>query len=118
MSMELGVGGPRVDLALDALLNSARFNELLSMIDNAPDQLYAGAVWEYLDSKDVLWAALSEAKIDFHVLERIVMRKGFSAVDPILDVAEKTRDTRLREKFLELLLKLGDEIGPPIVRRI
>jgi hypothetical protein len=118
MGFELSVGGPRVDVALDALLNSARLEQLLTMIDNAPDQEYAQVVWEYLDSKDILWAALNEAKIDFNVLERIVLRKRLSAVEPILDVAEKTRDARLRERFLDLLLKLGDEVGPTIARRI
>ena len=118
MGLELGVGGPRVDVALDAMLNSARFEQLLNLIDNAPDKEYAQVVWEYMDSKDILWAALSEAKIDFGVLERIVLRKRLSAVEPILDEVEKARDTRLREKFLDLLLKLGDEIGPNIVRRI
>jgi hypothetical protein len=118
MALELSSSGPRVDLALDAMLNSARLEQLLNLIDNAPDQDFAGVVWEYLDSHDILWAALTEAKIDFNVLERIMLKKGLSAVDPILDVAEKTKDTRTREKFLDTLLKLGDEIGPPIMRRI
>jgi hypothetical protein len=118
MALELSSAGPRVDVALDALLNSARLEQMLTMLDKAPDQEFAGVIWEYLDSHDILWAALTEAKIDFGVLERIVLRKGLSAVDPILDVAERTKDARQREKFLDLLLKLGDMAGGPIVQRI
>ena len=118
MGFELSTGGPRFDVALDAMLNSARFEQVLNMLDNAPDQDFSEVVWGYLDSHDILWAALSEARLDFGVLERIVRRKRLSAVEPILDVAERSRDTRQRERLLDMLLELGDEVGPVLVRRI
>lgn len=118
MGFELGVGGPRFDVALDALLNSAHLETLLNLLDNAPDKDFAEAVWGYLDSHDIIWAALSEARIDFAVLERIVRRKRLSAADPVLDAAEKTKDSRLRERLLDVLTELGDDVGPYIVRRI
>jgi hypothetical protein len=118
MGFELSVGGPRFDLAVDAMLNSARFLELLNMMDNAPDQEYAETVWGYLDSHDILWAALSEARLDFAVLERIVRRKQMSAIEPILDVAERSKDARARERLLDMMLELGDAVGPFLVRRI
>jgi hypothetical protein len=118
MGFELSVGGPRFDVAIDAMLNSARFTELLNMIDNAPDAAYAENVWGYLDSHDILWAALGEARLDFAVLERVVRRKQMSAIDAILDVAERTKDQRIRERLLDMLLELGDAVGPFLVRRI
>jgi hypothetical protein len=118
MGFELSVGGPRFDVALDAMLNSARFELLLGMIETAPDQDFAEGVWSYLDSHDILWAALSEARLDMGVLQRIVRRKRLSAIDPILDVAERTRDARLREQLLDMLLELGDDVGPFLARRI
>jgi len=118
MGLELSVGGPRFDVALDAMLNSARFEQLLTLMDNAPNPDFADSVWAYLDSHDILWAALGEARIDMAVLDRIVRRKGMSAIEPILDVAERTKDARLREQLLDMLIKLGDEVGPFLVRRI
>lgn len=118
MGLELSTGGPRFDNALDAMLNSARLETMLNLLDNAPDKEFAAGVWSYLDSKDILWAALGEARIDLDVLERLVRRKRLSAVDPILDVAERTPDARAREKLLDVLLSLGDEIGPHVARRI
>jgi hypothetical protein len=118
MGFELGASGPRFDVALDAMLNSARIEPMLNMLDQAPDPEFAESVWSQLDSRNVLWAALSEARLDFAVLERLVRRKRQSAVDPVLDVAERTKDSRVREQLLEMLLELGDEVGPSIVRRL
>jgi hypothetical protein len=118
MGMELGTTGPRFDLALDALINSAHLELLLDVLDSAPDAQFAESVWQYLDSKDILWAALSEARLDFGVLERLLQRKQLSAVDAFLDTAERTTDPRLRERLLDTLLILGDDIGPFIARRI
>ena len=118
MGFELGTGGPRFDNAVDAMLNSARLETMLNLLDKSPNQEFGESVWSYLDSKDILWAALGEARIDLAVLERLVQRKRLSAIDPILDVAERTRDSRSREKLLDLLLALGDEIGPHLARRI
>jgi hypothetical protein len=91
---------------------------MLDMLDKAPDMEFAESVWLQLDSRDILWAALSEAKLDFAVLERLVRRKRISAIDPILDVAEKSKDSRTREKLLDMLLELGDDVGPHIVKRL
>jgi hypothetical protein len=118
MAFELSASGPRLDVALDALLNSARFGELLDYLDAAPDAEFADSVWRYMDSREILWSALTEAKLDFAVLQRIVRRKGISAIDPLLDVAERAKDARTRERLLELLLTLGDDIGPFVARRI
>jgi hypothetical protein len=118
IGFELSSGGPRFDNALDAMLTLARFEFVLDLLDRAPNQEFAEQAWSYLDSQDILWAALSEARLDSHVLARLVQRKRASAIEPILDTAEQTKDSRLRESLLELLPELGDEVGPYIVRRL
>jgi hypothetical protein len=118
MGFELGVSGPRFDNALDALLNTARLEFVLNLLDDAPHPEFAESVWSYLDSHDILWAALTEARLDFGVIERIVHRKRLSAVEPVLDTVEKTKDSRTRERLLDLLPELGDDVGPHIARRI
>lgn len=118
MGFEIGVMGPRFETALDAVLNSAHLEVVLNLLDKAPDAEFAESVWSYLDSHDILWAALSEARIDFALLERLVRRKRLSAVDPVLDTAEKVKDSRTRERLLDMLTELGDDIGPYLARRI
>jgi hypothetical protein len=118
MGFELSAGGPRFDNALDAMLNSARFELVLNLLDRAPDQEFAEHAWSYLDSHDILWTALGEARIDLAVLTRLVRRKRVSAIDPILDTVERTKDSNVREQLLETLLELGDDIGPYLVRRL
>lgn len=118
MGFELSTTGPRFELAVEAMLNAARLEPMLAMLDKSPDPEFADSVWQLLDSRDILWAALSEARIDLSVLERIVRRKRLSAIEPILDVAERTKDPRQRDKLLDLLVEMGDEIGPSIVQRL
>jgi hypothetical protein len=118
MGFELSASGPRFEVALTAMLNSARLEPLLNLLDNAPDKEFADSAWLFLDSNDILWAALQEARLDFAVLERLVRRKRLSAAEPILDVAERTTDQKTRERLLEVLGSLGDDVGPVIARRI
>jgi hypothetical protein len=118
MGFELSTTGPRFEIAVEAMLNAARLEPLLAMLDKCADPEFADAVWQLLDSRDILWAALTEARIDFSVLERIVRRKRLSAIEPILDVAERSKDARQRDKLLELLAELGDDIGPYVAQRL
>ena len=118
MGFELSASGPRFDVALDAMINSARLEPMLDMIEKAPDPEFAESVWQQLDSRNILWAALNEAKLDFAVLERLMRRKRLSAVEPILDVAERSKDSRARERLVDMLAELGDDVGPIVVRRI
>ena len=118
MGFELSAGGPRFETALEAMLNSARLEALLNILDNAPDKAFAESVWSFIDSHNIVWAALTEARIDFPVLERLVKRKRLSAADPMLDVFERTKDARVREKLLDVLATLGDDVGAYVVRRI
>jgi hypothetical protein len=118
MALELGTSGPRLEAALDAMLNSANLDPLLRLLDGAPDRDFADHVWQYLDSRDILWAALSEARIDISVVERLVKRKRLSAIDPVLDVVERTGDAKQRERLLDVLLMLGDPVGPYVARRL
>lgn len=117
MGLELGISGPRVENALDEMLALARLEQVLNLLDQAPDAEFAASVWQYLDAKGIVWAALTEAHLDFAVLERITRRKGLSAVDPILDAAERA-DSRTRERLLDTILELGDDIGPFVLRRL
>jgi hypothetical protein len=118
MGFELSTSGPRFEVAMEALLNAARLEQMLNMLDKCADPEFAESVWLMLDSRNILWAALTEARIDFAVLERIVRRKRLSAIEPILDIAERTKDVRQREKLLDLLMELGDDIGPSVVQRL
>jgi hypothetical protein len=118
MGFEISTGGPRFENAVTAMLNSARLEPLLNLLDQAPDKAFAESVWSYVDSHDIMWAALTEARIDFPVLERLVKRKRLSAVEPILDVFERAKDARIRERLLDVLVTLGDPVGQYVVRRI
>jgi hypothetical protein len=118
MGLELSASGPRFEHALTAMLDSAHFEALLEALDNAPDRNFADAVWQHLDSQDILWSALSQTRLDFGVIGRIAQRKGLSAAEPLLDVLERTKEQRTREQLLEVLATLGDDLGPILVRRI
>jgi hypothetical protein len=118
MGFELAAFGPRFEAALTALINTANYAPLLDMLDNAPDKDFADSVWAMLDSQDILWQALSEAQLDLNVIERIVKRKGLSAVDAVLDVVERTTEQKTRDRFYDILLELGDAVGPSVARRL
>ena len=74
--------------------------------------------FSYLDSHDELWAALAAPRIDFRAIERIVRHKRLAAIDPVLDTVERIKDSHTRERLLDLLAELGDDVGPYVVRRL
>ena len=118
MGFELNAFGPRFEVALTALINTANYAPLLDMLDAAPDKDFADSVWAMLDSQDILWQALSETQMDFTVIERLVKRKGLSAVDAILDVAERAKEQKTRDRFYDMILGLGDAVGPLVAHRL
>src|SRR5437867_4563721 len=120
MGFEQGESGPAFESALDAMLHSARLDLLLNLLETAApaNAEFAESVWSYLDSHDILWTALAAPRIDMRVVQRLVRRKRLSAIDPVLDTVEKTRDSHTRERLLDVLTELGDDVGPYLVRRL
>src|SRR2546423_284332 len=74
--------------------------------------------WSHLDNHDELREALAASHLDMRVIQRIVRDRRLAAVDPVLDAVERTKDSHTRGRLLDLLVEVGDDVGPYLVKRL
>ena len=76
-------------------------------------------VWQQIQAADVLrirsWVNRAST---FAVVERLVRHKGLSAASPLLDTLEVTEEAKVRERLLDLLVSLGDDVRGMIADRL
>jgi hypothetical protein len=118
MGLEVGVLGPRVEHAIDMMLKQHALPRLLDILDMAPDPALVDGVWGHLEAADTLRTVLAEPRIDFPLTERIVKRMRLAAIQPLLDALEVADETKTRERMMDLLATIGDDVGPYIVERL
>lgn len=119
MGLEVGMLGHRVEHAVDAMLERHQWAELLDILDGAPAGSPADGVWRQMEQHEALRAVLEEERIDFALVSRMVKRMRLAAVTPLLDALEVSDDgSKVRERLLDLLVGIGDDVGSAIARRL
>lgn len=119
MGLEVGMLGHRVEKAVDAMLDRHQWTELLDILDQAPAGSPADGVWRQIEQSGALRLVLEEERIDFALAARVVKRMRLAAVTPLLDALELSDDgSKVRERLLDLLVSIGDDVGQGIARRL
>jgi hypothetical protein len=119
MGLEVAMLGNRVEKAVEAMLDRRQWTELLDIIDSAPPGAPVDGVWQQIEQRETLRSALEEERVDFALVTRLVTRMRLGAVTPLLDAVEVSEvGSKTRERLLDLLTSIGDDVGPPIARRV
>jgi hypothetical protein len=119
MSLELGTVGASVREAVEAMIERGEFGVLLGLLDGAPAGSEAcEAINAWSSTPENLRRFLETRTIEVERLESLVLRMGSAAVDPLLDTLAASQSRATRRKVLDLLVRLGPEIGPAIVARL
>ncbi|MDE3173540.1 MAG: hypothetical protein KGN74_10755 [Gemmatimonadota bacterium] len=119
MGLEVSMLGTRVEHAVDAMLDRRQWTELMDILDAAPAGAPTDGVWRQMEQHEVLRAVLEEERIDFALVARMAKRMRLAAVTPLLDAVETADDgSKGRERLLDLLVEIGDDVGSGIARRL
>jgi hypothetical protein len=118
MGLEVGVVGSRVETAIGAMLERKQAAQLLDLVDGAPDQAVAIGVWQEIESHDVLREVLTAERVDFPLAARLVKRMRLAAILPLLDAVEASDEGKVRDRLLDLLVSIGDDVGPYVAARM
>lgn len=120
IALEAGCAGPRVNAAVDHLLQQGRLEAVVSALRRAP----AGSA----DTADLLWrdvatpaqlrAALAAPRPDFELVEGLTLRLGPSAAEPLLDVLDRAADRSTRARALRLLTAVGPAAASAAAARL
>ncbi|HKT61111.1 MAG TPA: hypothetical protein VJQ46_13755, partial [Gemmatimonadales bacterium] len=120
LALETGCGGPRVDSALDALIERRRVSILVELLGAAPAHAKstADAMWRQLATPARLRAELAEERPDFVTIEGLVAHVGQAATEPLLDLLEHAATSSVRSRTLHLLTSIGPSVAPAAAARL
>ncbi len=119
MGLEVGVAGPAVEEAVDALVREGELVPLLDLLARAPEgDPAADAAWSRLSTADVLRRVLAAEEPDPAIVERLLPRLGMAAAEPMLDTLIRSESRTTRRRLLGWLRQLGPGIGPLAVAHL
>lgn len=120
LAIESNCVGPRVDAALESLIEQRRLPALVELLRDAPAHATstADALWGRLATPARLRAHLSQERPDFLAAEGLVERLGRSATEPLLDLLECASTSSVRGRTLRLLAAIGPSVAPAAAARL
>jgi hypothetical protein len=90
----------------------------MDLVEHAPSPGAGAPVWDFLIEQRVFESLLEQQRLDLPLITRFAKRLGLAAAPTLLAVALVIDETKTRSQFYDLLLTMGDAIGPEIVRRL
>lgn len=119
MGMEVSVFGTTVTHAVDDLLRMGRLQELLEIIDAAPEGSTGPAdVWSHLSSPEQVGHLLGHDEHDIEGVQRVLERLGPEAAEPLLDALATATSRAMRHRLLSALTAMGSDVGPMAAARL
>jgi len=119
MSLEVDAWGPTVAKAVSDLTDAGKLGYLLRLADSAPKaSRVAERLKDFLTSPSQLIGFLSGEDVEEGTLRAMVHRMGRAAVPILLDVLTESEARAIRRKVFEVLVEIGEEVGPFIPERL
>jgi RNase H-fold protein (predicted Holliday junction resolvase) len=118
IGLETGTLGHRVTHAVTTMLERRQHAELFDILDHAPPDSPTEAIWRQIEHSATLRVVLTDDRVDFVLIARMVQRMKTAAADPLLDAVEAATDDKQRERLLDLLVSIGDEVARSIGGRL
>lgn len=118
IALEIGIAGDSTWRALEGMIARRRLSAVVALLDRAPRPHVANQAWERLATTKRLREFLEEREPDWHPLERLVTKLGLGAADVLLDQLDSGIESRRQAQIVNLLAKLGDDVGAAAVRRL
>ncbi|HEV2290607.1 MAG TPA: hypothetical protein VGR60_02055, partial [Gemmatimonadales bacterium] len=119
MAVEIDILGESVRRAVDTMNERGQFPELLDILERAPRTTDTVAtLWEYIATPERLHELLVRDEIPFELVDRLALRIGAPAAEPMLEVYAAAESRTVRRKLHDRLAQLGPGIGPQVVERL
>jgi hypothetical protein len=120
IALEAGCTGPRVNAAVDHLLQQGRLEAVVRALRRAPVSSAdtADALWRGVATPAHLRAALAVPRPDFELVEGLTVRLGPSAAEPLLDVLDRAADRSTRARALRLRAAVGPAAASAAAARL
>lgn len=118
MALEIGVAGDSTWRAIETMVEKRQLSTLIGMLERGPRPAVAQRIWERVATPERVRALIGEPQPDWQSLDRLVARVGLGAANVLADALEDSEDQRRQGQIINLLAKLGDDVGAVIARRL
>ena len=119
MAIEVDVLGESVRRSVDTMNERGEFEVILDALERAPRITdTVAALWEYVATPERLAELLSRSEIPFELVDRVALRLGAAAAEPMLDTYASAESRTVRRKLHDRLAGLGAGIGVEVTRRL
>jgi hypothetical protein len=118
MALEIGVGGDSTWRAVETMVSKGQLSALITMLERGPRPAIAQRIWERVATPERIRALIDAPHPDWPSLDRLVARVGLGAAPALADALEDSEDPRRQGQIINLLAKLGDDVGVVIARRL
>ena len=120
MALELGVTGATVARAVQAMLRSESYVDLLDLLDAAPAQQTDAIafIWAIVAAAQPLTVLLSAPRLDNQLVRRFVDRTGLAAAPALIGALDASPEGARRDRLMALLTSLGNEVSPLIATHL
>jgi hypothetical protein len=118
MALELGVSGPAVDGALQALVETGQFAKVAQTLGQTDDPGSVAVIWAQLATADGIRRVVTREPVDVEQLDALLPRTGMAAAEPMLDALAASESSQTRRLLLDRLTVLGPEVGPLAAERL
>ena len=118
MALEIGVAGESTWRAVETIVAQGRLDALLTTLERGPRPRVAEQLWDRLATPERIRTLIDEPQPDWLSLERLVVRVGLGAANALADALEGSEEPRRQAQIINLLTRLGDDVGGIIARRV
>ncbi len=119
ISLEIDETAPPTLKATANLISGGRTGGLMDILDNSPENTTATeALWKRVDRRETVNHLLNYRPVDYPTLDRMIARIWLESAGPMLDSLLESESRSERFTLLELLSRIGPELGPLIVERL
>lgn len=118
MALEIGVGGESTWRAVEAMVARGKLPALLAMLDRGPRPHVVEQIWERVATPARVRELVAAPHPDWGSLDRLVARVGLGAANALADALEESDEPRRQGQIINLLARLGADVGDVIARRL
>ena len=118
MAIEVRAMGPQVEKAITDMVSAGRTENLLDLVEKAPDAEAALPVWGFIAKQGIFDSLLAAERVNFRLVERFVQRLGLAATPALVDALVAAPTRKSREFFSDLLQSLGASVAPIVAERV
>ncbi len=117
MVLEVDEFGEAAERAVDGLIQAGHLRLVVNVLHEADAPKVTDLLWNRLGSEHFR-SVLAAEPIDAEVLDKILLRIGSDAVEPMLDVLSESDSQQTRRVLMDRIVRLGPSAAPAVVARL